>query len=59
MISKSDVGRMIKMDGERYTVLSFNVTPFSDLGCGPVIDITVVELQNRKTGEIVKLEYED
>lgn len=59
MINKSDIGKTIKFHGDRYLVLSFECFPFSDLGCGPVIDVTRIELRNVETGEIVTLEWED
>ena len=59
MIKKSDIGKEISIRGDKFMVLDFRLTIFSDMGCGPVIDICKATLQCVDSGEILNIEWED
>lgn len=59
MIKRSDVGKTISIKGTEYVVLSFDSYPFSDLGCGPVFDVCAATLQDKKSGEVIEIKWDD
>ncbi len=59
MIKKSEIGKEITIRGERFVVLDFSEVVFSDMGCGPVIDLCKATLQCVESGEILEINWED
>lgn len=58
MIEELRTGKEVTILGERYIVINFKEEAFSDMGCGPVIDLYKVTIKNVENGKTVEIKWE-
>lgn len=60
MINKKDIGNEISIRGDKFVVLDFTEqTCVDDLGFGPVWQRCTATLQDKESGEILEIEWDD